>query len=150
MSKKIITRTHHISKTINAPLLFVYDWCTDYREDDNKITGSNWERTVLEKTKKRVIYTIRYKSGRKTRGRASIILLKPPDSWHLAALGDEDDIIGDYKLTTTGKNKTKLDMVFKVKYKEAAEIPTKVEWERDIGVYWDKYASALEKEYGNR
>ena len=41
-------------------------------------------------------------------------------------------------------------MVFKVKYKEAAEIPTKVEWERDIGVYWDKYASALEKEYGNR
>ena len=29
-----------VSKTINAPLRYVYDWCTDYRETDPQITGS--------------------------------------------------------------------------------------------------------------
>jgi hypothetical protein len=41
-----------VSKTINAPLRYVYEWCTDFREDDPQITGSKSQRKVLEKTRK--------------------------------------------------------------------------------------------------
>jgi hypothetical protein len=48
---------------------YVYDWCTDFSEDDPKITGSTSQRKVLEKTKKRVTYVQIYQgSGRWTEG----------------------------------------------------------------------------------
>jgi hypothetical protein len=41
--------TYRVSRVINAPLKFVYDWCTDFRENDNKIPGSR-TRIILQKT----------------------------------------------------------------------------------------------------
>ena len=51
------TKTHSfdVSKTIHAPLQFVYDWCTDYRKSDPQITGSKSKRKILMNTKRRVI-----------------------------------------------------------------------------------------------
>lgn len=86
------------SRIIDAPLGFVYDWCTDYREDDNRITRSKSRRRILEKTRQRVIYTTREK-GAKSAGAASIVTLHPPDTWHVDSIGDNRDIVGDYRLT---------------------------------------------------
>jgi hypothetical protein len=47
---------YRYSVTFKAPIKFDYEWCTDYGEDDLKITGANFRRIILEKTKKRVIY----------------------------------------------------------------------------------------------
>ena len=41
--------TYHVSKVFNAPLKFVYDWLTDYREDDNQITGSKAQFKICRK-----------------------------------------------------------------------------------------------------
>ncbi|MDA4113300.1 MAG: hypothetical protein OK474_04555 [Thaumarchaeota archaeon] len=68
-----------VSKTIDAPLRYVYDWCTDFREDDPQITGSKSQRKVLEKTKKRVICVQIYQGADGNQKVAlNIVSLKPP------------------------------------------------------------------------
>jgi len=58
---------YRYSVTFDAPINFVYEWCTDYREDDRKIMGANYRRIILEKNKRRVIYA----SNKKGLGRSN-------------------------------------------------------------------------------
>jgi len=140
-------QTIRISKTINAPKRYVFNWCTDFTEDDPKLTGSSSKRIILEKSKKRVVYASNYTGddGNQKIG-VNIVTLKSPTSWHLEFFGEEDNEIGDYKLSSLGKSKTKLNMVFKEKWKKV-EVPTIEEQEKDSGIVWDKYVAALESDY---
>jgi hypothetical protein len=131
---------------IKAPLNYVYNWCTDYREDDNKITGSKTKRIILQKTKRRVIWVSTYKLRGKTMSGVNIVTLRPPNAWHLDSVDLEGDVIGQYKLRKIGDRKTRLSMTFKIKYKTASP-PTKNEDEKSTSEFWDKYVSALEKDY---
>ena len=140
-----------VSKTIDAPRRYVYDWCTDYRDTDPQITGSKSQRRVLEKTKKRAIYVQIYEGADgKEKVAVDIVTLKPPSSWHLDYFGEEDDEIGEYRLTKLREGKTRLDMVFKEKWKDIARIPSIEEQIRSTNEVWDKYVAALEKEYKSR
>lgn len=76
---------------INAPLDFVYPWCTDFRNDDPNMTGNKNTRRILEKTEERVVYTVDYRD-RKSKGRVSVVTLKPPNAWHLDTAGNEQDM----------------------------------------------------------
>jgi hypothetical protein len=140
-----------VSKTINAPLRYVYDWCTDYRETDPQITGSKSQRRVLQKTKKRAIYVQIYEGADgKEKVAVDIVTLKPPTSWHLDYFGEEDDETGEYRLKKSGEGKTRLDMVFKEKWKDITKIPSIEEQIRSTNEVWDKYIASLEKEYKSR
>ena len=144
----VVSHTVHASKVIKAPLKFVYNWCTDFREDDNKITGSKARRIIVQKTKQRVIYVSTYKSQGKTFSGVNIVTLRPPNAWHLDFAGQEDDVIGEYKLRRIGPKKTRLTMTFKEKYK-IANAPTKEEDTKGTNQFWDKYVAALEREYAH-
>ena len=129
---------------------FVFNWCTDFREDDPRITGSSSRRIILEKTKKRVVYASVYKGSDGTEKiGVNLVALKSPTSWHLEFYGEEDTEIGEYKLLSLGKAKTKLNMVFKEKWK-TPEFPTVEEQVRDSDHHWDQYVSALESEYNSQ
>lgn len=140
------SHTFHVSKVINAPPRFVYNWCVDFREDDNKIGGSKMKRIILQKTKRRVIYMSTHRRRGKTISTVRIVTLRPPNAWHLDLAGQEDDEIGDYHLTRLGPRKTRLDMTFKEKYK-IADAPTKEEDTKQTNEIWDKYIAALERDY---
>jgi len=138
--------TFHVSKVINAPLKFVYSWCVDFKEDDNKIWGSSIRRIILQKTARRVIYVSAHKREGKNISAVRIVALHPPNSWHLDLAGQENDEIGDYRLTRLGPTKTRLDMTFKVKYK-ITSAPTRQEDSKQTNKVWDKYVAALERDY---
>lgn len=141
--------TFHVSKTLNAPLRFVYRWCTDYRETDPNITGSKAKRKILLKTEHRVIYATIYISGGKPRTAVNVVTLYPPRAWHLNFVGDEDDETGDYVLKKAGPRRTRLDMTFTEHYK-TRKAPTKAQDTKHTREIWDKYAAALEKGYRRR
>jgi len=145
------TKSHalHVAKTIRAPFGFVYDWCTDYRESDPKITGSKSKRKILLKNKRRVVYVVNYRSQGKSRSAVDVVTLYPPKAWHLDFTGDEDDEIGDYVLTSLGPRKTRLDMKFKEHYK-IRKAPTKAQDVKQIHEIWDKYVAALERDYSRK
>jgi hypothetical protein len=97
-----------VSKTINAPLPFVYSWCTDFREDDNKITGAKSRISILQRSRTRFIISVKYKNDGKTMSAAKIVSLMPPNAWHLDWIGDDDNETGDYRLTGLGNRGTSM------------------------------------------
>ena len=147
---KIVTyttkHTVRVSKIINAPSNFVYEWCTDYRESDPKISGSKARRKILLKTDHRVIYLSLYSSGGKSKSAVNVVTLYPQKAWHLDFVGDEDDEAGDYVLTKLGPRRTRLDMTFEENYK-TRKAPTRAQDVKQTNKVWDKYVTALEKEY---
>jgi len=147
---KIVTYTKshtlHASKVINAPIRFVYDWCTDYRESDPKLSGSKVRRRILLKTEHRVIYLSSYRTDGKPRSAVNVVTLYPPKAWHLNFVGDDDDEVGDYVLTRLGSKKTRLDMTFDEHYK-TRKAPTKAQDLKQTNEVWDKYVAALENDY---
>ena len=144
--KEFESHTISVSKVINAPLRFVYRWCTDFREDDNRITGSNNKRKILQKNLKRVVYVTTYSKAGVSKVGVNWVILSPPNSWHLDFIGEEDDEEGEYRLTRLAARKTRLDMRFSEKYK-VRNAPTQKEDAKHTEEIWDKYVAALEKDY---
>jgi hypothetical protein len=140
--------TYRVAKTINAPLKFVYNWCTDYREDDNKLTGSKAQFKILQKTSRRVIYLRTVERDGKTLIAVKMVTLRPPKGWNLDQVGEDENVIGVYRLTRTEPEKTKLDMKFTEKYK-ISDPPTKEQDRKQTDQMWDKYVAALEKDYAS-
>jgi hypothetical protein len=139
-------RTIHVSKIIQAPVSFVYNWCTDFREDDNKLSGSKTRRIITQKTKRRIIFISAFKWAGRSRYGVQIVTLQPPNRWHLDYAGEEADEVGDYQLTKLGPRRTKLVMTFKERYKIRGA-PARKEETKQTSEAWDRYVAALERDY---
>jgi hypothetical protein len=133
------------SKIINAPLPFVYRWCTDFREDDYKITGSKIRRLILEKSNRRAVY-ITTQKGSKVGTAVGIVTLHPPNRWHFDSIGDQRNVTGKYWLKKLGPRKVKLEIEFKRTWK-VSPAPPRSEFTKHLEKTWGKYISALERDY---
>jgi hypothetical protein len=144
--KKAFVETYKASQTFKAPLDFVFQWCTDFREDDGQMIGSNAKRTFLERTDKRVVWTVDYKEKGKQREGFRVVWLHAPDSWSLDTCGDKREI-GEYKLTPKGKNKTRLDMKFWQTFDSKDDVTDQKKWQKDVDEEWGIFAENLVKDY---
>jgi len=141
------TRDCRFSKILNAPLRFVYCWCTDYREDDHKITGSNSRRLIIEKTKRRAVYVTKQKGSKRVTS-VGIVTLDPPDRWRFCSIGGQVIETGNYHLKKIGPRTTKLEAAFKLK--RNARASAKMEFINHLNEVWEKYGAALEKDYNGK
>ena len=141
-----INGKYKLSETFDAPLDYVFAWCTDFREDDNKMIGSKTARKILEKSPERVIWRVSYKDGKKVVEGVRAVWLRPPNAWYLDTCGDGREM-GEYKLKSLGKSKTRLDMKFVVTYPSKDEVEDKEEWEDDGKKHWKIYRKALEADF---
>lgn len=142
MSNRLITS---VKKTIHAPLPFAYQWLTDYRDDDPKITGSSAVREIIEKNPNRAVYTTEMVEGGKLTKTMSVVIFRPPDRWDVEASSDLRDYSGSYRLVPSGED-TIIEMIFDSTYK-IGDAPDKEGRERITNDRWDKYIAALELEY---
>jgi hypothetical protein len=144
---KPVNQTYRLSTTFSAPIDYVFDWCTDFLEDDpKKYLGSKTVRKILEKTTERVVWTVRYKEGKGFAEGVRAVWLYPRKAWHLDTCGDGREV-GDYKLSPLGKSKTRLDMKFVVTYDSKNDVESKEEWEGDGKKHWTIYRKALEADF---
>lgn len=135
---------------INAPAKYVYDWATDYTEEDTQITGGTDRRIILLKNKTKVIFAS-FKTGQDGQPKLAvrIVTLYPQRyAWHLDYFGEEDLETGEYKLVRLGRQKTRLDMSFNNKWK-VGNGPSRKDHEDHMKEMWDKYAAALEADYSS-
>lgn len=140
--------TYRVSKVINAPIRYVYDWATDYTEADNSIWGGKYPKIILLKSKTKAVYAY-YNAGTDGKPKLAVRLVTMHPftfSWHLDYYGEEDIETGEYKLVRLGKSKTRLDIVIKNKWKRARG-PSATDFEKHANFVWEKYAAALEKDY---
>lgn len=140
--------TYRVSKTINAPIKYVYDWATDFTDTDNSLWGGKYPRIILHKSRKNAVYAY-FSKGADGKAKLAVrfVTLHPSTySWHLDYYGEQALETGEYKLTKQGKTKTRLNIVLKNKRKQDKG-PSAQELEKNANFVWVKYTEALEKDY---
>ena len=143
------SRYGHVSKAIKAPLGFVYDWCTDYRENDWDIFGGNTREKILLKNKHRVVYVQNYKKQGEPKSVVEVVTLHPPKAWHLDSIGDDSGEVCDYTLTSLGPQKTRLELKYRVDY-NVGKAPTEAQIVALTHRVWDKFIPLLERDYARK
>ncbi|MGA7922656.1 MAG: hypothetical protein WCA77_01605 [Thermoplasmata archaeon] len=142
-------RTLHFHKLIHAPLSFVYAWCTDYREDDDRITNSIYHyraRIALREPTRIVRIIIVPGRDRNRSTEVEIISLMPPNRWRLEKMSVTDDKTGEYRLLRKGPQLTALEMRFRETWKIRVP-PDRKKYRVLFDRVWDRYVETMESEY---
>jgi hypothetical protein len=143
------THTIRLSKRVNAPQKYVYDWCTDYRADDWRLSTRRprlryW---VVRPSSRRVIRVRVADIGRSDPAVAvDLVRLNPSRSWHTDQVDEDDRMSMDYRVTRLGPKVTRLDLLC-TEHWIAPKHPTRAELARTVSATWDRLVGQVEKRY---
>ena len=141
------TQTGRLSKIVDAPLRYVYDWCTDFRPDDAKLEGSKRRHRVVGVSPRRLVRVKVASHGTKDPAmNVEVVRLSPPNAWHKDTIGEEDLDAMDYRLTALGPKKTRVSLVMVERWM-VPKFPKKADWLRSANTYWDRLVRAIEERY---
>jgi len=144
------TTTVKVSKVIEAPLRYVYDWCTDYRTDDWRLQrrGAIKPRfRVLRISPHRVVRVRLAPNGSPDPDIAvDVVRLDPPGDWHTDQIDERDRMALDYHLVKLGPKKTRLDLYVTERW-VTKEYPTPGELREQVSRTWDRLGARLEERY---
>jgi hypothetical protein len=144
------TMTVRLSKTVNAPLRYVYDWCTDYRSDDWRLgrKGSNRPKIRVLRVSPHQVIRIRVRRKRSDDSEVTIDLvqLSPPSGWHTDQIDVTDRMAMDYHLVKLGPKRSRLDLLCTERY-VTPDFPTPGELRQQVSATWDRLVAAVEERY---
>ena len=141
------THIGRFSKIVDAPLRYVYDWCTDFRPDDRKFEKSKPRHRVVTVGPRRLVRVKVAGSGVENPKMAvELVRLSPPNAWHKDTIGETDLDAIDYRLTPLGPKKTRVSLVIVERWL-VPKFPKKSDWLRHSSEYWDELVLAIEKRY---
>ena len=136
-----------MSKIIRAPIGYVYDWATDYTEEDNSIWGGKYSKIILLKTSRKAVYAYYDENlGRNPTLGIRVVTFHPSKcSWHLDYYGENNTETGEYRLLNLGKNKTRLEIILQSRWKHGKS-PSSRDFQKHANYVWDRYVTALERD----
>jgi hypothetical protein len=144
------TTTIRVSKVVNAPLRYVYDWCTDYRIDDYRLRrkGSSKLRFRVVRVSPHRVVRIRLnpKGTSDPDIAVDVIRLDPPSDWHTDQIDETDRMAIDYQLVKLGPKTTRLRLLVTERW-VTREFPTPTELRARVSATWDRFATAIEERY---
>lgn len=141
------THTFRFSKTVEAPLKYVYDWCTDFRDDDGQFSSSKPQFKVLRFGRDRVV-RIRLSTVREKNAPMAVELVRlyPPDSWHVDQIDESDLDSVDYKVSRIGPRRSRVTLEITERWMTPRH-PSLAAWSRSTNRYWDTLVTSLEASY---
>lgn len=142
-------RTTRYRKLIRAPLPLVYRGCTDYQDDDNRLTPSIYHRRprIVLRERNRVVRIITVPGHDKNRNTdVEIISPRPPNRWSLDQFSVSDDEKGEYRFISTGPKLTVLEMRFRTKWKVTCP-PDPMRYRTLCNRVWDRNVELIEREF---
>jgi hypothetical protein len=143
------TRTrYHISTVLPVPLAFAFRWCTDFRPDDARREGESYERRILERSRRRVVYEDLESTAHGWRWARHEVTLRPPAQWHSDSVGNYRDASLDYRLTPLGPNRTRFELSWtRHPSALAGTPPSQSSTERETLRAWRSFARAMESDF---
>jgi hypothetical protein len=135
-------------KTIRAPLAFVFRWCTDYRDDDDRLTDDIYQyRTqILLREPTRIVRVVTGPGAARDRStEVETITLRPPDQWQAVMFSADEDRNGRYRLRREAPRLTSLEMRFTQSWKVTPS--NRARYERLFNRVWDRYVETIEREF---
>jgi len=143
------TTTIRVSRVIRAPLRYVYDWCTDYRDDDGRFSKARSPPTyrVTQVSPRRVVrIRIAGGPGRDPAMAVDLVRLNPPYSWHLDQIDETDQQSLDYRLTSLGRKRTRLQLLVTERW-VTPDFPTREELRTQVAGTWGRLGAAIEADF---
>jgi hypothetical protein len=143
------THTVRVSTEIRAPLKYVYEWCTDYRTDDWRIsTRRPHSRFRVVKVSPHQVLRIRLSSNATPDPDVcvDVVRLSPPHSWHTNQIDARDLEAVDYHLTRLGRDRTRIDLLVTERWM-FAEHPTRAQVAQQVRTVWARFAALIEADY---
>jgi hypothetical protein len=139
---------YRIEIDFGVPLAFAYRWCTDYRPDDARLTGDRFERRIVRRTRREVVYEDLWWEPDGWRWRRNVVALHPPAFWHAESVGNVRHASLDYRLTELPGGRCRLELVMRrrpVSYRP--EQPSRRVLEAELRQMWASYARLMRLEY---
>ncbi|MGP8072963.1 MAG: hypothetical protein ACLPZM_07530 [Thermoplasmata archaeon] len=143
------TTTVRLSLVIHAPLRYVYDWCTDYRSDDGRFSRASPRPTfrVIRVSPRRVLRVrIRSGPGNDPTIAVDLVRLNPPYSWHTDQIDETDRMSLDYRLTSLGRGRTRLQLLVTERW-VTPDFPTRQELRAQVAGTWGRFGAAIEADF---
>jgi hypothetical protein len=139
---------YRIVVDFDAPLEYVFAWCTDYRPEDGRGTAERHQRWILSRTSERVVLEDLWTLPDGWGWRRSDVTLAPPDRWHVDSVGTVRDASIDYRLTRRAEGRTQLTIQVRRRPSPIRpEQPTRARFEGPVTEMWRGYARALARDY---
>jgi hypothetical protein len=143
------TTTVRLSLLIHAPSRYVYDWCTDYRNNDGRFSkrrpGPSYR--VIRISPRRVLrIRVAPGSSRDPAIAVDLIRLNPPDSWHLDQIDESDRQALDYRVRAVGRARTRLQLLVTERW-VTPKFPSREALRAQVAATWARFAAALEADY---
>jgi hypothetical protein len=143
------TTTVRVSLVIHAPSRYVYDWCTDYRSDDGRFSSRRPRPSfrVIRISPRRVLRVrVAQRSGRNPVIAVDLVRLNPPHSWHLDQIDETDRQALDYRVSTVGRARTRLQLLVTERW-VTPNFPTREALRAQVAGTWARFAAAIEADY---
>jgi hypothetical protein len=143
------TTSVRVSLVIQAPSRYVYDWCTDYRSDDGRLSSARTRpsfRVIRISPRRLVRIRVSRGSGRDPALTVEKIRLNPPRSWHMDQLDEADQQSVDYRVSSVGRARTRFKL-FSTERWLTSEFPTREALRAQITGTWARFAAAIEADY---
>jgi hypothetical protein len=140
--------TYRYRIAFNAPLPFVFRWCTDYQPSDARLEHESFHRRILERGRRRVVYEDLEEVAGGWSWRRHVVTLDPPNHWHSKSVGNYRDIELDYALRELPGGRTELRFLG---HRRPAVLgganPTVREFGRSMDASWRLFRKELERDY---
>ncbi len=131
-----------------APLNFVYSWLTDFSPDDPAITGDAYQRKIIERSARRVIFEDLSETPEGWGWLRNTVDLFPPSRWRMLAVGTSLDAKATYRLVSRGPKSTELIMRWRLRPGVLrGKVPPKPAIEEAMRGVWATYGKSLESDY---
>jgi hypothetical protein len=145
------SKSYRFRITFDAPLPFVYRWCTDFGPGDARLEGEEYARRILERTKRRVVYEDLSDTPNGWYWKRQTVDLHPPDGWSCLSVGNYRIIDLDYTLREAPHGRTELAMVARrTPTGVGGPNPTAKAFGRTMEAMWTNFRKNLEREHRGR
>jgi len=139
---------YHIRVAFRVPLDFAFAWCTDFSPQDASLEGESYQRKIVERTPRRVVFEDLEEAKDGWVWSRDTVTLRPPNRWHMDGTGNRRDVTANYLLSRLPEGRTQLELRWKRQPKVPEVKPlSKAQREADTLRAWKRFAAAMERDY---
>ena len=141
---------YHIRVAFRVPLDFAFAWCTDFSPQDASLEGESYQRKIVERTPRRVVFEDLEEAKDGWVWSRDTVTLRPPNRWHMDGTGNRRDVTANYLLSRLPEGRTQLELRWK-RHPKVPEVKplTKAQREADTLRAWKRFSAAMERDYRN-
>src|SRR5437016_12818747 len=97
---------YRIRVSFRAPIDFVFAWCTDYTPGDAALEKETYQRKIIERTPRAVVFEDLEESKDGWDWSRAVVSPRPPSRWHMRGIARSRDAGADSVLSSRRAGRT--------------------------------------------